>query len=61
MRLFSVDFLGPFSPLKEGQKIHTEIHSKIHDKFPATSTHVVKKKASENPLCGEEGPENFRK
>ena len=36
----SVDFLGPSFPLTEGQKIHREIHSKIHDQIPIVA-HII--------------------
>ena len=42
--IFFCGFLGAFRPLNEGQKVHREIHSKIRDKIPAKSTHVVKKR-----------------
>ena len=54
---FSVDFLGPSVPLNEGQKIHREIHSKIHDIIPAKSTHVAKNGVGKSTLQ-KEGSEN---
>ena len=54
-----VDFLGPSFPLNEetkDQKIHREIHSKIHDQIPAKSTHVVKNGVGTSTLQ-EEGPD----
>ena len=51
-----MDFLGPSFPLNEGEKINREIHSKIHDKIPAKSTHVVKNGVG-NSTLQEEGPD----
>ena len=47
-------FLGVFHPLKRRTEIHRKIRSKIHDKIPAKSTHVVKT-ALQNPLCRKGG------
>ena len=46
----SMDLLGSSFPLNEGQKTHREIHSKIHDKIPAKSTHVVKNGVGKSSL-----------
>ena len=52
-----MDFLEPSVPLNEGQRIHREIHSKIHDKTPVNFTHVVKDGVGKSTLQ-EEGPDN---
>ena len=52
MCTFCVDFLGPSVPLNKGQKIH----SKIHDKIPAKSKHVVKNGVGKSPQQ-EDGPD----
>ena len=54
--ILSVDFSGPAFHLNEGQKIHREIHSKIHNTIPAKSTHVVNNGDGKSTLQ-EEGPE----
>ena len=38
---FFCGFLWAFCPFNEGQKIHREIHSNIHDRIPAKSTHAA--------------------
>ena len=40
----------PSFPLNEGQKIQGEIHSKLHDKIPAKSMHVVKNGVGKSTL-----------
>ena len=49
---FLCGFLGASVPLNEGQKVH----SKIYDRIPAKSTHVVKSGVAKSTL-EEERPE----
>ena len=53
-----MDFLGPSVLFKEGQKIYRGIHSKIHDRIPAKSTHVVNNGVGKSTLH-KEGRDSF--